>query len=103
MTGDDGRQGVCRGQICSVPIITKRVAALDRFTRRRWMQASGAEGSDGVGWRKVVWQVKGWMAGSKGEARFAPARCLRAAARPVGGGDAQTAGAVNSRIVKCRR
>jgi hypothetical protein len=33
--------------------------------------------------------MDGWV---KGEARFAPARCLRAAARPVGGGDAQTAG-----------
>jgi hypothetical protein len=50
-----------------------------------------------------VWQVKGWMAGSKGEARFAPARCLRVTARPVGGGDAQTAGAVSSRIVECRK
>lgn len=54
-----------------------------------------------------VWQVKGWMAGSKGEARFAPARCLRAAARPVGGGDAQTAGGLSTRgsssVAGCRQ
>lgn len=74
MTGDDGDCGWQKGLQWSVPIITKKAAASNRFTRRRWMQqADSARGSDGsrVG---EGWQVKGWMAGSKGAARFAPAR-----------------------------
>jgi hypothetical protein len=47
MTGDDG--GVAAESLqCSVPIITKKVAASNGFTRRRWMQqASSAGGNDG--------------------------------------------------------
>jgi hypothetical protein len=48
--------------------------------------AGGRDGDGWVSWR--VWQVKGWRLGRKAT-RFAPARCLRAAARPgVGRSDA---------------
>lgn len=88
-----------------------RAAYLLLQRKRRQVEQSARRGERGASecrrgsdeCRGEVWQVKGGMAGWKGEARFAPARCLRAAARPVGGGDAQTAGAVNSRIVECRK
>lgn len=63
-------------------------AAEDLLARTRtpgWDASAG--GRDG-GRMGVVEGVagEGTKAGWKGEARFAPARCLRAAARPVGGG-----------------
>lgn len=92
MTGDDGETGYSLG-----------LQAAYLLLQRKWPRQTDSRAADGCSRRVVpervtgvrwmrVWQVKGWMAGSKGEARFAPARCLRAAARPVGGGDAQTAG-----------
>jgi hypothetical protein len=61
-------------------------AAEDLLARTPGWDAS-AGGRDG-GRMGVVEGVagEGTEAGWKGEARFAPARCLRAAARPVGGG-----------------
>ena len=80
--------------------------AEDLLARTPGWDASAVPGGVTVdGWCRGGVAGEGTEAGWKGEARFAPARCLRAAARPVGGGTLRRLGTGTQapRIVKCRK